>query len=70
MTVLYWHPTGPHMEWTGGMLVTQDLNPEAKTSWTMTRGQMFVLGLRCLFASLVGLRSAKPPTSMVAKTGV
>jgi hypothetical protein len=60
---LYWHPTGPHMEWTEGMLRISDLNPETKIAWTMTRGQMFVLGLRCVFASLVGLRSAKPPAS-------
>lgn len=63
---LYWHPTGPLMEWTEGMLRISDLNPETKIAWTMTRGQMFVLGLRCIWASLVGLRSAKPPVAKPA----
>jgi hypothetical protein len=63
--VLFWHPTGPHMEWTDGMLRTSDLNPETKIAWRMTRGEMFVLGLRCVFASLSSLRSAKPPTTPV-----
>jgi len=63
---LYHHKTGPLVTWfppgdddlwapsgQGGFLVVRDLNPEVEASWTMSRWEMFVLGLRCIGAAVM-----------------
>lgn len=51
-TTLFWHQTGPLMHYRGGMLYVENLNPEVKTRWTMSRTEMLRLAWRCLVAAL------------------
>lgn len=48
---LFWHPTGPLLRYVSGTLHIEDLNPQIKTQWRMDRKEMFLLGLRCLWAA-------------------
>ncbi len=48
---LFWHPTGPLMRYSGGMLHIEELNPESKTIWRMSRMEMLKLGWRCIIAA-------------------
>ena len=48
---LFWHPTGPLMKYADGVLYIEDLNPEMKTRWRMSRMEMFRLGWRCIVAA-------------------
>lgn len=49
---LFWHGTGPLLKYESGMLHVEDLNPEVKTKWRMSRGEMFKLGWRCMLAAI------------------
>lgn len=49
---LYWHNVGPLLRYQHGMLQVEDLNPEVRTQWRMTRWDMVKLGWRCIVASL------------------
>jgi hypothetical protein len=49
---LYWHKTGPLLRYGGGLFQVEDLNPEIKTRWVMSRLEMVRLGFRCLLAAL------------------
>lgn len=49
---LFWHQTGPLMKFENGMLHVEDLNPEVKTRWRMSRLEMLHLGWRCLVAAV------------------
>jgi hypothetical protein len=49
---LFWHQTGPLLRYQAGMLEVEDLNPELKTKWTMSRAEMLLLGWRCIVAGL------------------
>jgi hypothetical protein len=49
---LFWHKTGPLLKYESGILYVEDLNPEIKTRWTMSRGEMFSLGWRCIVAAM------------------
>ena len=49
---LFWHQTGPLLRYEGGFLNVEDLNPEMKTKWTMSRWEMFKLGWRCAVAAI------------------
>jgi hypothetical protein len=49
---LFWRRTGPRMRYEAGMLHIQDLNPEARMQWRMSRWEIFMLGMRCLCASV------------------
>ncbi len=51
-TALYWHPTGPLVNFVAGMFRVSDLNPEKHIQWRMSRLEMFKFGLRCIVASL------------------
>lgn len=72
-TPLYWHNTGPLIRYSGGTLHIEDLNPEVKTQWRMSRWEMFALGCRCIRAALAlaegttgpraGASEAKTPDS-------
>lgn len=49
---IFWHPTGPLVKYEGGLLLIEDLNPEMKTKWRMSRGEMLRFGWRCLLAAM------------------
>jgi hypothetical protein len=49
---LFWHPTGPRLQYIAGVLHVEDLNPEIKTAWRMSRAEMFRLGWRCITAAI------------------
>jgi hypothetical protein len=42
------------MKYDSGTLLIEDLNPEIRTRWQMSRGEMFKLGWRCIIAALRG----------------
>lgn len=48
---LFWHPTGPLVKYSKGMLQIEDLNPEVKTQWRMDRVEMLRLGWHCILAA-------------------
>jgi hypothetical protein len=48
---LFWAEWGPLMKYNNGFLDIEDLNPEIKTRWRMSRMEMFKLGCRCLMAA-------------------
>lgn len=48
---LFWHPTGPLMKYQDGVLHVENLNPEVKTRWTMSRWEMVRLGWQCIIAA-------------------
>lgn len=51
-TTLFWHPTGPRLIYSGGMLHVSDLNPQVETRWRMSRIELVRLGLRCVRAAI------------------
>lgn len=44
--------TGPLLRYRDGTLDIEDLNPEMKRQWRMSRWEMMVVGLRCLWAAI------------------
>jgi len=53
---LFWHSTGPLMYYTDGTFGVEDLNPEAKMRWRMSRWDMMRLGWRCILAALTDIK--------------
>ena len=53
-TTLFWHPAGPLVKYGDGMLYIEDLNPQIKTQWRMSRVEMFCLGWRFIRAAVGG----------------
>jgi hypothetical protein len=51
-TTLFWHPTGPLIAYSKGILHIEDLNPQLSTKWRMSRAEMFKLGWRCIRAAI------------------
>ncbi len=49
---LFWDPTGPLVYYTGTTFGVEDLNPQAKMHWRMSRWEMFKFGLRCACAAV------------------
>jgi hypothetical protein len=49
---LFFDRAGPLMMYGDGTLSIEDLNPEMKTRWRMRRGEMLLLGLRCIWAAI------------------
>jgi hypothetical protein len=49
---LFFDNTGPLIKYVDGVMFIEDLNPEVKTKWRMSRVEMLRFGLRCLVASL------------------
>lgn len=49
---LMWRPWGPKMSYRDGVLTIEDLNPEAKLTWRMSRGDMLRLAWRCFRAGV------------------
>lgn len=50
--LLFFDSCGPMVQYGNKTLYVSDLNPEISTKWQMSRYEMFVFGLKCLFASL------------------
>jgi hypothetical protein len=48
---LFWHQCGPLLRYQNGFLDIEDLNPEMKTRWRMSRAEMLKLGWRCMVAA-------------------
>lgn len=44
---------GPLLRYEGGVLRVEDLNPEIKTRWRMTRGERFMTGIRFIASALL-----------------
>lgn len=49
---LFSHPTGPLVYYTGTTFGVEDLNPEGRMRWRMSRMEMLRFGLRCLIAAV------------------
>ena len=53
MNILLMQPEGPMVRYTHDrMLMVDDLNPEIKTKWRMSRGEMFRFGWNCIMAAI------------------
>jgi hypothetical protein len=50
---LFMCPSGPLLRYENGVLRVEDLNPEMKTKWRMTRGERFMTGLRFVLSTLL-----------------
>lgn len=50
---IFWHPTGPLLRYENGALSIEDLNPETKLRWRLTRMERLKIGFRFLIASLL-----------------
>lgn len=48
--IIYWHKTGPLLVYQNGVLHIEDLNPELKTKWALTRLERFGIGIRFLLS--------------------
>jgi hypothetical protein len=49
---LFWHPTGPLLKFDGEVLYVENLNPETKTLWRMSRKEMLATGWRFMWAAI------------------
>ena len=52
-TTLFWHETGPLLNYTDGTLHIGSLNPDLHASWRMTRMEMLITGWRFIVAALL-----------------
>lgn len=51
---IFWHPTGPLVKYENGVLFVEDLNPEVKTKWRMSKSEMLLCSWRFLLAAVRG----------------
>lgn len=49
---LFSDPTGPLIYYSGDTFGVEDLNPEAKMRWRMSRWEIFKLGCKCIWSSI------------------
>lgn len=56
---LFWHPTGPLIRFEDGLLQIEDLNPQMKTQWSMSRTEMLRLGWKCIVSAICQPRAKK-----------
>ena len=49
--IIFWHPTGPLVKYSEGILHMSTLNPDLQISWRMSRGEMLLSGLRFILAA-------------------
>jgi hypothetical protein len=52
--VIYWRHEGLRLSYDGAYLICDDLNPQTRQRWMISRGQLFMLGLRFSWAALRG----------------
>lgn len=50
---IFWAPEGPLMKYSDGFLQIEDLNPELKTKWRLTRAELLHIGWRFLRAAMM-----------------
>jgi hypothetical protein len=50
---LFMDSCGPLLRYDAGMLRVEDLNPEIKKRWRMTRCERFMVGLRFIVSALL-----------------
>lgn len=51
-TTLFYEPSGPLVRYGKGVLQIQNLNPEVRTQWRMSRMEMCRFGWRCIVAAI------------------
>lgn len=51
-STIFFDQAGPFVQYVGGMLVVEDLNPQVMTKWRMSRWEMARMGWRCLVAAV------------------
>lgn len=49
---LFFEPCGPVVRYSEGTFSVNDLNPEVKAAWRMSRIEMVRFGLRCLISAV------------------
>jgi hypothetical protein len=49
---IYSDKTGPLLRYEKDTLCIEDLNPQIKTRWRMSRSEMVRIGLRCIWAAI------------------
>lgn len=49
---IYWHNTGPLVRFENGLLTVENLNPQTKTRWRMSRIEMIRFGIKAVIAAL------------------
>lgn len=54
---LFYDPCGPLVYYTGNTLGIEDLNPECKMRWRVSRRELFMFGLRAMWAAIRGARA-------------
>lgn len=54
---LFWLPTGALIQYRHGVLYVENLNPEIRTKWAMSRTEMMRLGWNCIRAAVSGDRT-------------
>lgn len=52
-TTLFWHPSGPLVNYVGDTLRISNLNPEKHIQWRMSRIEMLRLGWRCILTAVL-----------------
>ena len=53
MKNIFWHETGPLVQYDGKVIRIEDLNPHVETTWRMSRWEMFAFGFRAIVASVL-----------------
>jgi hypothetical protein len=48
---IFWNKAGPLIKYDGKLLVVEDLNPEQRMQWRMSRWEMLRTGLRFMLAA-------------------
>lgn len=56
LNTIWWCPEGPLLKYEPATFVIEDLNPDVKITWRMSRFELFKIGLRCI---LIAIRGAK-----------
>lgn len=49
---IFWKEWGPLVKWDGDALTIEDLNPEIKTTWVLSRLELLSFGLKMVAAAL------------------
>lgn len=52
--ILFYGLSVPLIRYERGTLLIEELNPQVRIQWRMSRGEMLGLALRCLIAALRG----------------
>jgi hypothetical protein len=53
-TIIFHNSAGPLVKYRAGILYIEDLNPEIKTKWRMSRGEMLHFGFCCILSAWRG----------------